>query len=89
MNVKNLLLAITGGVAVTILTGLIHNPNPMLIGATYYGYPFAWLIRFIIAPQYFPWRIDVVNLVADIVVWIVIIGIVLSVLTRVKKGAGH
>jgi len=85
MNVRILLLAITGGVIVTLLTGLISNTPPLLVGAVYYGYPFAWLIRLVIAPQYFPWRLNVLNLVGDLVVWAVIIGIVLSIVTRVKK----
>jgi len=85
MNVRILLLAITGGVIVTLLTGLISNTQPLLVGAIHYGYPFAWLTRLVIAPEYFPWRIDVLNLVADMVVWTVIIGIVLSVMTRAKK----
>mgnify|MGYP001078044326 CR=1 FL=1 len=85
MNVRILLLAITGGVIVTLLTGLISNTQPLLVGAIHYGYPFAWLTRLVIAPEYFPWRIDVLNLVADMVGWTVIIGIVLSVMTRAKK----
>lgn len=49
----------------------------MLIGAMRYGYPFSWLIRLIIAPQYFPWRVDLTNLIADIVIWSVIVGIII------------
>jgi len=85
MNVRILLLAITGGVIVTLLTGLISNTQLLLVGAVHYGYPFAWLTRLVIAPEYFPWRLNVMNLVADVVVWAVIIGIVLSVVTRAKK----
>ena len=87
MNVKILLSSIIGGVIVTLLTGLILNT--MLVGATHYGYPFAWLTRLVIAPQYFPWRVNVLLLVADIIVWAVIIGIVLLVLARTKKSASR
>lgn len=83
VNVKILLSSVIGGVIITLLTGLILNTP--LIGASHYGYPFAWLIRLVIAPQYFPWRVNILNLVADIVVWAVIVGVVLLILTRMKK----
>ena len=43
-------------------------PTPLL-GAEHYGYPFAWLFRLILAPEYFPWRLDAIVLGADVVVW--------------------
>ncbi len=81
MKAKIRIFAIIGGVAITLLTGLIPN-TPMLVGAVHYGYPFSWLIRLVIAPEYFPWRINVLNLVADIVVWTIVVGILLFVSTR-------
>lgn len=87
VNVKILLSSVIGGVIITLLTGFI--PNMMLIGATRYGYPLAWLIRLVIAPEYFPWRVDVLYLIADIIVWSIIIGMVLLVLTRAKKSASR
>ena len=85
MNLRILLSSIIGGVLVTLLTGLIPNIPPMFVGATHYGYPFAWLTRLIIAPEHFPWRVKVLNLAADLIVWAIIIGIVLFVLVRTKK----
>jgi len=87
MNVKIPLFAIAGGVVITFLTGLIPNTKPLLVGATHYGYPLPWLIRLVIAPEYFPWQVNVLNLVADIIVWAIIIGLVLFVLARAKKSA--
>ena len=81
MKAKILSSAVVGGVIITLVTGLIINTPPMLVGATHYGYPFAWLIRLIIAPQYFPWRVNVLNLIADIIVWGIIIGIILFALS--------
>lgn len=85
MNAKNLVYAIVGGIIVALLTGLIPNTPSMLVGAVWYGYPFAWLIRMIVAPQYFPWTVDYMNLIADIVVWAIIVGIILLIWKRAKK----
>ncbi len=80
MNVKNIIFSIFGGIVLTMLSGLFSNMPSMLVGATHYGYPLAWLIRLVIAPMYFPWRINVFNLVADIGFWAVIVGIVVSII---------
>ena len=67
MHIRTLIPAIIGGVAITLLTGLVSNTPPMLVGAVWYGYPLAWLIRLVLAPEYFPWRVDVLFLVIDII----------------------
>lgn len=86
MNVVTRLIAsILCGELVTVLTGLAANTPPMLVGATHYGYPLPWLIRLVIAPQYNPWRIDLPNFFADIVIWSVVVAVVLFVLDRVRK----
>ena len=79
MDVRFISATIIGGVGVTLLTGLFPNTRPMLLGATHHGYPFAWLIRLIIAPQYFPWRINELNLILDIIFWSAIIGLIMYV----------
>jgi len=84
MKIKIILAAILGGVIITLLTGLIFNTPPMLVGATHYGYPFAWLTRLVTAPQYFPWRFNILTLIADIVIWTLVIGIILFVFSRRK-----
>ena len=89
VNVKILISSIIGGVIITLMTGLIINTPPMLVGAVWYGYPLAWLIRRVVAPEYFPWHVSVLNLIADIIIWAVIIGIVLLVLARTKKSASR
>jgi hypothetical protein len=85
MNIRTLIPAISSGVAITLLTGLISNTPPMLVGATWYGYPWAWLIRLVLAPEYFPWRVDALFLIIDIIFWAVIVGIVSFTLKTVKK----
>lgn len=85
MNIRTLINALVGGVAITLLTSLISNTPPLLVGATWYGYPWAWLIRLVLAPEYFPWRVNVSFLVIDIIFWAVIVGIVSFTLKTVKK----
>jgi len=84
MNMRMLVLSIIGGAVITLLTGLIPN-TPMLLGATHYGYPFAWLFRLILAPEYFPWRINAVNFVVDVIVWAFIVGIILFIVKKKRK----
>jgi len=82
MATKTVIYSVIGGVVVTLLTGLISNTPAMLVGAMHYGYPLAWLMRLVLAPEYFPWRVNVPNLVVDLVIWIIIFGMAVAVLTR-------
>jgi hypothetical protein len=84
-NLKLLLFAVIGGVLITLLTGLINHTPEMLVGAVYYGYPFAWLEMMVVAPQYFPWVVRPVRLVLDIVVWAVVLWVVLFVVFKARK----
>ena len=83
MNTKFVVFSVVGGVVVTLLTGFVTNT--VLLGAEHYGYPMAWLIRLVLAPEYFPWRVNVLNLIVDLVIWTIIAGIVVAVLTRRRK----
>lgn len=85
LKTRMLLFGVVGGVVITLLTGLLSNTPSMLVGAEYYGYPMPWLIRLVIAPEYFPWKADYVNLIVDVVVWFVIVAVVLSLLMMRKK----
>ena len=80
-----MIFAIIGGVVITLLTGLINRTPPMLVGAVYYGYPFAWLEMMVIAPQYFPWVVRPVRLILDIVVWTIVVWVILFVISKVRK----
>jgi len=83
MKTMLVVFSVVGGVVVTLLTGLLLNT--VLLGAEHYGYPLAWLVRLILAPEYFPWRVNVLNLIVDLVIWIIVVGIVVYVLTRTRK----
>jgi len=83
MNTKFVAFSVIGGIVVTLLTGFVTNT--VLLGAEHYGYPTAWLMRLVLAPEYFPWRVNVLNLIVDLVVWAIIAGIVVAVLTRRRE----
>ncbi|MBS7645378.1 hypothetical protein KEJ44_04980 [Candidatus Bathyarchaeota archaeon] len=85
MNGKILASAIIGGVIITLLTGLFPNTPARLVGATHFGYPFAWLIRMVVAPQYFPWRVNPMNLIADIIVWAIIVSVIVSATSMARR----
>jgi hypothetical protein len=57
----------------------------MLLGAEHYGYPLAWLFRLVLAPEYFPWRMDAVAFVADVVVWSAIVAALSLAFARLRR----
>ena len=85
MSLKTIALALIGGIVITLLTGLVDHTPEMLVGAVYYGYPFAWLEMMVVAPQYFPWVVRPLRLVLDIVVWAIIVWVVLFVVSQARK----
>ncbi len=88
MNWKPVIYAIIGGIVITLVTGLIQNA-PYLMGATYYGYPFSWLVVEHGAPPNFNiyklWHLR--YLAADIVAWAIIVWIVIFLAMRRKKSS--
>jgi uncharacterized membrane protein len=84
-GLKNVIFAVVGGVVVTLLTGLVNRTPAMLVGALYYGYPFAWLEMLVVAPQYFPWVVRPLRLILDIVVWTIVVLVILYVVSKVRK----
>jgi hypothetical protein len=82
---KTVIFAVIGGIVITLLTGLLNNTPEMLMGAVYYGYPFAWLEMMVVAPQYFPWVVRPLRLVLDLVVWTIVVWVILFVVSKVRK----
>lgn len=68
-NVLTVVVSIAVGIAVALLTGFVDVTPAGIVGAVWYGYPFPWLHRLVIAPQYYPWRVDGLNLILDAGVW--------------------
>ncbi|MFC5368866.1 hypothetical protein [Salinirubrum litoreum] len=84
MNRPRLLaVALGGGIVLTLLSGLV--PVRTLAGGVHYGLPMAWLVRRILAPEFFPWRVNWLGLVVDIVVWTVILALLLVVSERLRN----
>ena len=77
-------LSLIWGVVITLLTGLLSNMSAMLVGEVHYGYPVPWLFRLVLAPEYFPWRVNVAALVADVIVWTIVVAVGLLVWTKIK-----
>jgi hypothetical protein len=69
---------------ITLLTGLVSNMPAMLVGAVHYGYPVPWLFRLVLAPEYFPWRVNVTALISDVIVWTVVVGVALFLWTKIR-----
>lgn len=80
---KLVVFAVIGGVAAAFLTGLIENTPTALVGAVWYGYPLAWLIRRVVAPQYSPWVVEPFQLILDIILWTLIIAVVIFAYSKI------
>jgi hypothetical protein len=73
-------LAIIGGMAMTLLTGFV--PFRSLLGAVHYGWPIPWLLRRIVAPEYFPWSVNWGGLALDLVGWTLVAFVLLALYDR-------
>lgn len=83
---KLLIFAAIGGIVITLVTGLFPNTPEMLVGAVWYGYPLAWLVRQLGNPAYpTAYNLRPLRLVADIVGWAIIVAIVLFAYTKMRK----
>ena len=84
-SMKMVFFAVIGGIIITLVTGLFNNTPEMLMGAVYYGFPFAWLEMMVVAPQYFPWVVRPLRLILDIVIWTVVVWVILFAVSKAKK----
>jgi hypothetical protein len=84
---SRLLVSILGGEIVTLLTGLFSSTPQMLVGAQWYGFPLAWLIRMIVAPEYNPWKVEFLNFIGDVIVWSVVLFVIVFIADKVRKPA--
>jgi hypothetical protein len=81
---KIVILSLIGGAVISLLTGLLLNMPAPLLSAEHYGYPLPWLFRLILAPEYFPWRVDLAGLLGDVAVWTIVVGVALFAWTKIK-----
>ena len=78
-------LAVVIGVAITLVTGFVGHTPDGLMGATWFGYPLAWLVEMVVGPGYNPWVVRPLRLIADMVAWTVLAWVILFVVARSKK----
>ncbi len=71
------------GVILTAFTGFCRTPFLNLIGVSYWGIPFAWLKRVVYpgASKEIIWQ----GLLLDVIIWILLSGIVLTLGILLKK----
>ena len=50
-----------------------------LLGSVWYGYPVAWAVRAVVAPQYNPWSYDYFAFAEDALFWFVVAFVVMYV----------
>lgn len=75
-NYRSVLKLLGGGAVITLVSGLYNStPGGGFVGASWYGFPVAWLRKLVLAHQYNPWRVDASGLIADIVIWAVVIAL--------------
>ena len=84
----SLLASVVVGVVITLVSGFIQTPMPHLgVDVVYWGIPLPWTMRVI--PTLFQ-SIDWLNLVADLLFWVIIVLIVsASAIYIAKKTTTH
>lgn len=80
---KVLALAVVLGLVITVITGFINTTPSDLLGAVWYGWPFAWRIIPVVpnpVPAY-----DAVKFIADFIVWFIIAFVILFAIWKLRK----
>jgi len=78
-----LIVSIGAGVVLTLITGIVRLRT--LPGGEHYGFPAAWLVRRVLAPEYFPWRVSWLGLVVDLIVWTALVFVTLVLYDRFSR----
>ncbi|PVX24388.1 MAG: hypothetical protein CW716_10185 [Candidatus Bathyarchaeum sp.] len=91
MNVKEIVLIIVCGVAITLLTALYSSDMTVGLGAsiTGYGLPLLWLkqVTYVVpgTPDEFSLNESGINLLADLIFWIAIVAVIYIVYKQIRK----
>ena len=80
-----LFVPVLGGFAFTLISGVLNTTPNRILGASWHGWPLAWL--YVIVYPGSPWSIDIANFILDIVFWSVVwVAVVYSCLNLRHKG---
>ena len=77
------LVSVVTGLAITLITGLVDVTPLQLAGATWHGWPLAWL--YVIIYPGSPISVNWLNLIGDIIIWFVIALAVALAISKFKK----
>ncbi len=90
-SIKIIVKSIISSLIITAVSGLVNSTPFLLAGANWYGFPFTWLRKLVIAPQYNPWRVDVSGFAANLIFWFVVSFLIISLLDyiSVNKNSRH
>ena len=71
------------GIVISLFTGLLTWPS--IVGATWWGYPFRWISKAVVAPGYIaPLVIWWDNLIFDFIFWSIVVFLIILVFFRKK-----
>lgn len=73
-----------GGIVITLISYFYNGTPSGLVGAVWFGFPLTWVRYLLVGPQYSPWAVDVVGLIADIIIWSVVVAVVLFIVEKAK-----
>ena len=76
-------------IVLTLITGLVNTTPKGLVGAVWYGYPATWIRKLVIAPQYYPWRMDYTGMAIDLVVWFAVAAAILLIASCATRKSGR
>jgi cytochrome b561 len=80
---KIVVSAVIIGIVITLITGIINTTPSGLVGASWYGWPFAWrIIPVVPNPEA---SYDIAEFIGDWVVWSIVAFVVMFILCKLKK----
>jgi len=71
------------GLLAALVTGLI--PVSPLAGGIDYRLPIPWLVKLVLSPELFSWRVKWVNLIIDVAIWTAICFIIQDISENFKR----
>ncbi len=80
---KLIISSLIMGMIITLITGLFTHQG--VVGANWWGYPFTWLTRAVVSPEYSPpLNLNLLNLIIDIIIWTIIAFAIFVVIFKKK-----